>query len=71
MQETVLVTGGTGFIGGWTIVELLKQGYAVRTTVRDLGNAPALRELIAAQIEPGDQLNQLSFFVADLTRDEG
>jgi dihydroflavonol-4-reductase len=38
MSKTVLVTGGTGFIGGSTIVELLKRGYSVRTTdIRDVG----------------------------------
>ena len=36
MTETVLVTGGTGYIGGWCIVELLRRGYSVRTTVRNL-----------------------------------
>jgi dihydroflavonol-4-reductase len=30
----VLVTGGSGFLGGWCIVELLNRGYRVRTTVR-------------------------------------
>ncbi|MCU1361018.1 MAG: aldehyde reductase [Ilumatobacteraceae bacterium] len=36
MSETVLVTGGTGFIGQWCIVELLQRGYQVRTTLRSL-----------------------------------
>ena len=36
MSKTVLVTGGTGSIGSWAIVELLKRGYSVRTTVRSL-----------------------------------
>ncbi|HEX8868299.1 MAG TPA: NAD-dependent epimerase/dehydratase family protein [Lentzea sp.] len=31
---TVLVTGGTGFVAGWTIEQLLREGYDVRTTVR-------------------------------------
>jgi uncharacterized protein YbjT (DUF2867 family) len=35
MVETVLVTGGTGFIGGCCIYELLRRGYRVHTTVRD------------------------------------
>ena len=34
MANTVLVTGGSGYIAGWVIVELLKRGYDVRTTVR-------------------------------------
>ncbi len=68
MSETVLVTGGTGFIAGWTIVELLNRGYAVRTTVRSLDREPGLRAVIAAQINPG---NRLSFVAADLTSDTG
>ena len=33
-METVLVTGGTGFIGLHCIQQLLDQGYKVRTTIR-------------------------------------
>jgi dihydroflavonol-4-reductase len=66
--ETVLVTGGSGFIGGWCVVELLKRGYVVRTTVRSLSKEPAARAAIAAVIDPG---NRLSFHAAELTKDEG
>lgn len=68
MSKTVLVTGGTGSIGGWTIVALLKRGYTVRTTVRSLDKEPVVRARISAEVEPSDEL---SFFVADLTRDAG
>jgi nucleoside-diphosphate-sugar epimerase len=68
MAETVLVTGGSGFIGGWCVVELLKRGYTVRTTVRSLSKAPAARAAIAAEVDPGDRL---SFYAAELTKDEG
>ena len=33
MGENVLVTGGTGYVGGWAIVALLEREYDVRTTV--------------------------------------
>ncbi len=36
MAETVLVSGGTGYVAGWCIVVLLKRGYSVRTTIRSL-----------------------------------
>jgi nucleoside-diphosphate-sugar epimerase len=68
MAETVLVTGGTGFVAGWCIVELLQRGYAVRTTVRSLSNAPAVRAAVASATASGDLL---AFFAADQTRDEG
>ena len=68
MPKTVLVTGGTGFIAGWCIVELLRQGYAVRATLRDPASAEKVRSAIATQIDPGDRL---SFAAADLTADAG
>jgi nucleoside-diphosphate-sugar epimerase len=70
--ETVLVTGGTGYIAGWCIVDLLRRGYAVRTTVRSLSKAPAVRAAIAsASPSPADAGGRLTFFPVDLTKDEG
>ena len=68
MAETVLVTGGSGFVASWCIVDLLKRGCSVRTTVRSLGKEPAVRAAIGAIVDPGDRL---AFFVADLTSDTG
>lgn len=68
MAETVLVTGGTGFVAGWQIVELLRRGYAVRTTVRDLAKADRVRAAVATQVDPSDRL---SFAQADLNADAG
>ncbi|WP_433061950.1 NAD-dependent epimerase/dehydratase family protein [Dactylosporangium sp. CS-033363] len=34
MGETVLVTGGTGYVAGWCVVALREHGYDVRATVR-------------------------------------
>lgn len=68
MAETVLVTGGTGFVGGWSIVELLKQGYNVRTTVRGLAKEPSLRKAVATEVDAG---SRLKVFAADLTADDG
>jgi dihydroflavonol-4-reductase len=68
MAETVLVTGGTGYVAGWCIVELLERGYDVRTTVRSLAKGPAVRAAVASAVDPGDRL---SFAVADLLSDDG
>ncbi len=48
MTETVLVTGGSGFVAGWCIVDLLQRGYAVRTTLRSLSKEAAVRAAIAS-----------------------
>jgi nucleoside-diphosphate-sugar epimerase len=68
MGETVLVTGGTGFVAGWTIVELLKRGYEVRTTVRSAAREADVRRAVGREVEAGDRL---SVAVADLTADAG
>jgi len=68
MPETVLVTGGTGYVGGWCVAELLRRGYQVRTTVRSRGREQAVRDAVAGQV---DADGRLEFAVADLTSDEG
>jgi dihydroflavonol-4-reductase len=68
MAETVLVTGGTGFVGGWCIAELLKRGYDVRTTVRSLAKADGVRAAVATEVDPGERLG---FAAADLSDDAG
>jgi nucleoside-diphosphate-sugar epimerase len=66
--ETVLVTGGSGYLGSWCVIAALRRGYAVRTTVRDPAREPALRAAIAKQVNPGERLTVLA---ADLHRDAG
>jgi dihydroflavonol-4-reductase len=67
-ERAALVTGGGGYVAGWCIVELLRQGHRVRTTVRSLTREAAIRGAVAAQVDAGDRL---AFVVADLTKDEG
>ena len=66
--KTVLVTGGSGFLGGWCVVELLRRGYRVRTTVRDLTREAGVRAAVSSQVDPGDRLAVLA---ADLLADDG
>jgi nucleoside-diphosphate-sugar epimerase len=66
--QTVLVTGGSGFLGGWCVIELLRRGYTVRTTVRSLSREPQVRAAVGSQVDAGDRLTVLA---ANLTADEG
>ena len=66
MTGTILVTGGTGYIGGELIDQLLARGYTVHTTVRDTARSePRLRERWPAAGE------RLKVFQADLMSDAG
>lgn len=69
MPQTVLVTGGSGFIGAHCIVQLLAAGYQVRTTIRNLKREGDVRAMLkAGGADPG---SRLSFFAADLVDDSG
>jgi dihydroflavonol-4-reductase len=68
MSELVLVTGGSGYIAGWCVAELLRCGYQVRTTVRGPDREQAVTDATSAVADPA---GRLSFAVADLTSDDG
>ena len=68
-MSTVLVTGGSGFVGSHCILQLLAAGHEVRTTVRSLkreGDVCAM--LKEGGAEPGTRLH---FKAADLEHDAG
>ena len=68
-MSTVLVTGGSGFIGIHSILQLLAAGHQVRTTVRSLKREDDVRAMLKeGGAEPG---NRLQFFAADLEADAG
>ncbi|WP_428069905.1 SDR family oxidoreductase [Chryseobacterium gambrini] len=66
-NKTVLVTGGTGFLGIHTVLQLLQQGYEVKTTLRSLSK----KDTIIKALEEGGiaDFSHLSFVEADLTSD--
>lgn len=65
MTGTVLVTGGSGYIAGYTIRQLVNAGWTVRTTIRNLAREAEVRRLLAVDD------SKLSFFAADLMSDAG
>ena len=64
----VLVTGGSGYIAGFCIAELLAEGWRVRATIRDLGKAETVRVSLA-EIAPAAA--SIEFVAADLNSDTG
>ena len=68
MADLVLLTGISGFIGGHVALELLKQGYAVRGSVRNLNKADKVRATLKAA---GADLSKLDFVALDLNSDAG
>jgi nucleoside-diphosphate-sugar epimerase len=67
-MATVLVTGGSGFIGSHALLQALAAGHEVRATIRNLQREGELRTLLRAN---GVDDARLRFFAADLTNDAG
>ena len=67
-NTTVLVTGGTGFVGSHIILQLLQQGFQVRTTLRTISRKNEIIEMMEAS--GIGNLSNLSFFETDLLKDK-
>lgn len=68
-NQAVVVTGGTGFVAIHSILQLLKKGFYVNTTIRSL----AKKDIIICALKEGgiSDFSGLSFYQADLTSDTG
>jgi dihydroflavonol-4-reductase len=66
--HTVLVSGGSGFVGSHVVLRLLDGGHHVRTTVRSPTREASVRDMMRAA---GASDARLTFFTADLEREEG
>ena len=67
-MEKVLVTGVSGYIGNHCAAELLKNGYAVKGSLRNLSKAEKVTEAIKKEIDPKENLE---FCELDLLKDKG
>lgn len=65
MTGKVLVTGGSGYIAGFLIRQLVDAGWTVHTTVRKLSREARVRQTL------GLADDRLAFFAADLENDAG
>ncbi len=65
MAGKVLVTGGSGYIAGFIIRQLVAEGWMVNTTIRNLAREDEVRGWL--DVDPG----RLAFFAADLMEDAG
>jgi nucleoside-diphosphate-sugar epimerase len=68
-MSTVLVTGGSGFVASYTILQLLAAGHDVRTTVRSAKRQDDVRALLAAG--GARDADRVTFTVANLESDDG
>ena len=65
MPDAVLVSGGSGYIAGYVIRQLVAEGWRVHTTIRNLAKEDGVRKLLAVDN------SRLAFFAADLVDDAG
>ncbi|KAI9057810.1 NAD(P)-binding protein [Trametes sanguinea] len=65
---TVLVTGANGYIGLWTVIDLLTRGYTVRGVVRSASKAAALEALVTRK-KPEAKDRFKGYVVEDIAAD--
>lgn len=65
MANTVFVSGGSGYIAGFLIRQLVAEGWTVHTSIRNLAREAEVRAHLAVDD------SKLTFFAADLMSDAG
>ncbi|KAK6204846.1 Coumarine and phenylpropanoid biosynthesis [Scheffersomyces amazonensis] len=73
MSEIYLVTGGTGYVGSFTVLQLLEEGKTVKTTIRNLGKEEQFRKSLYSSSEKLTKEivdSKLTVIKADLLSDE-
>lgn len=65
MAGKVFVSGGSGYIAGFLIRQLIAEGWTVHTSIRDLAKEASVRASLAVDD------SKLTFFAANLTSDAG
>ena len=66
-MDKVLVTGASGYIALHCVVELLKKGYAVKGSLRDMGRESEVRDAVKKVTKD----DELEFCKLDLLSDKG
>ena len=67
-NKKVLLTGISGYIGNHCAAELLKQGYRVRGSLRNLSKSEQVLQAIRTEVDPADKVE---FCQLDLLKDAG
>jgi nucleoside-diphosphate-sugar epimerase len=68
VNQQVLVTGGSGFVAIFCILELLQKGYRVRTTLRNMNRKNEVLDML--KTGGITSFENLSFIQTDLTKDD-
>ncbi len=68
MNKKVLLTGISGYIGNHCAVELLKNGYSVRGSLRNISKSEKIINAIKKEVDPKDNLE---FCELNLLNDKG
>ncbi|KAM3420679.1 hypothetical protein BST61_g3934 [Cercospora zeina] len=70
-KDTILITGGTGFLASHCILQAIQAGYTVHATVRSRDRMDQVRQSLRNGGATLAQVKNVKFFEADLLEDEG